>query len=80
MIQMKVKVSYTKVVEEIIEVDDKFYKLTDSGGYEDLSYEERESLESDLIEEISKLTEDNVHYSEICMASFADTDEIMLEM
>ena len=77
---MKVRVSYTKVVEEIIEVDDKFYKLTDSGGYEDLSYEERESLESNLIEEISKLTEDHVHYSEICTASFADTDETMLEM
>lgn len=75
---MKVRVSYTKVVEEIIEVDDKFYKLTDSGGYEDLSYEERESLESDLIEEISKLTD--IHYTELYQATFADTDEIMLEM
>ena len=78
MIQMKVKVSYTKVVEDIIEVDDKFYKLTDSGGYEDLSYDERESLESGLMEEITNLV--GIHYTEIYQATFADTDEIMLEI
>ena len=38
---MKVVVCYTKVVEEVIEVDDQFEKLTDSGGYDDLTYDER---------------------------------------
>ena len=73
---MKVKVSYTKAVEEIIEVDDKFYQLTDSGGYNDLSRDERESLESGLKEEVVNQTEayfHNIHK----VVSF--DDEIMLE-
>ena len=73
---MKVVVSYTKVVEETIEVDDKFYQLTDSGGYNDLSYDERESLESGLMEEVVNQTDayfHNIHQ----VVSF--DDEIMLE-
>ena len=74
---MKVKVSYTKVVEETIEVDDKFYQLTDSGGYDDLSYDERESLESGLIEEIVNQTD--AYFHDICQVVSSD-DEMMLEI
>jgi hypothetical protein len=74
---MKVVVSYTKVVEETIEVDDKFYKLTDSGGYDDLSYEERESLESGLMEEAVNKTD--AYFLDICQVVSAD-GELMLEI
>lgn len=74
---MKVRVNYTKVVEEIIEVDDKFYKLTDSGGYDDLSYEERESLVSGLMEEAVNKTD--AYFFDICQVVSFD-DEMMLEM
>jgi hypothetical protein len=73
---MKVVVSYTKVVEETIEVDDKFYKLTDSGGYDDLSYDERESLESGLMEEIVNQTD--AYFHDIRQVVSSD-DEMMLE-
>jgi hypothetical protein len=73
---MKVVVSYTKVVEETIEVDDKFYQLTDSGGYNDLSYDERESLESGLMEEIVNQTDAYFHNIHQVVSS---DDEIMLE-
>lgn len=74
---MKVVVSYTKVVEETIEVDDKFYQLTDSGGYDDLSYDERESLENSLMEEIVNQTD--AYFHDICQVVFSD-GEIMLEI
>lgn len=75
---MKVRVHYTKVVEEIIEVDSKFNQLTDSGGYENLSYEERESLESQLMEEAcSKI---DTCWTEICGAYNAENDELMFEV
>ena len=74
---MKVKVSYTKVVEETIEVDDKFYQLTDSGGYDNLSHDERESLEGGLIEEIVNQTD--AYFLDICQVVSSD-DEMMLEI
>lgn len=73
---MKIVVSYNKVVEETIEVDDKFYQLTDSGGYDDLSYDERESLESGLMEEIVSQTD--AYFHDIRQVVSSD-DEIMLE-
>ena len=78
MIQMKVTVSYTKTVEEIIEVDDQFEQLTDSGGYDDLSYEERESLESALIEAAVNST--GAYWHNIVRVESAETNEIMLEI
>ena len=63
---------------ETIEVDDKFYQLTDSGGYEDLSYDERESLESGLMEEAVNKTD--AYFGDIFQIVFADTDETMLEI
>lgn len=74
---MKIKVSYTKVVEEELEVDDKFFQLTDSGGYDDLSYDERESLENALMEEIVDKTD--AYFLDICNVVSSD-DEMMLEI
>lgn len=75
---MKVVVCYTKVVEEIIEVDDQFEKLTDSGGYDDLSYDEREILEGALLETATDRT--SAYYHDILRVTSAETNEIMLEI
>ena len=74
---MKVVVCYTKVVEEVIEVDDQFEKLTDSGGYDDLSYDEREILEGALLETATDLT--SAYYLDILRITSAETNEMMLE-
>ena len=74
---MKVVVCYTKVVEEVIEVDDQFEKLTDAGGYDDLSYDERESLESALLEMATDRT--SAYYLDILCVTSAETNELMLE-
>ena len=75
---MKVVVCYTKVVEEVIEVDDQFGKLTDSGGYDDLSYDERETLEGALLEMATDRT--SAYYHDILRVTSAETNEIMLEI
>ena len=74
---MKVVVYYTKVVEEVIEVDDQFEKLTDSGGYDDLSYDEREILEGALLETATDRT--SAYYHDILRITSAETNEMMLE-
>ena len=74
---MKVVVCYTKVVEEVIEVDDQFEKLTDSGGYDDLSYDEREVLEGALLETATDRT--SAYYLDILRITSAETNEMMLE-
>jgi hypothetical protein len=74
---MKVVVCYTKVVEEIIEVDNQFEKLTDSGGYDDLSYDEREILEGALLETATDRT--SAYYHDILRITSAETNEMMLE-
>lgn len=75
---MKVVVCYTKVVEEVIEVDDQFEKLTDSGGYDNLSYDEREALESALLETAANNA--SIYYRDILSITSAETDQIMLEL
>ena len=74
---MKVVVCYTKVVEEVIEIDDQFEKLTDSGGYDDLSYDEREILEGALLETATDRT--SAYYHDILRITSAETNEMMLE-
>ena len=73
---MQVVVRYTKVVEEIIEVDDQFEKLTDSGGYDDLSYDEKETLEGALLEMATDRT--SAYYHDILRVTSAETNEMML--
>ena len=74
---MKVVVTYTKVVEEVIEVDDQFEKLTDSGGYDDLSHDEREILEGALLETATDRT--SAYYLDILRITSAEPNEMMLE-
>ena len=74
---MKVVVCYKKVVEEVVEVDDQFEKLTDSGGYDDLSYDEREILEGALLETATDRT--SAYYLDILRITSAETNEMMLE-
>lgn len=74
---MKVVICYTKVVEEVIEVDDQFEKLTNSGGYDDLSDDERESLVSALLEMATDRT--SAYYLDILRVTSAETNELMLE-
>ena len=74
---MKVVVCYKKVVEEVIEVDDQFEKLTDAGGYDDLSYDERETLEGALLETATDHT--SAYYHDILRITSAETNELMLE-
>lgn len=54
---MKIKVSYTKVVEEELEVDDKFLQLTEEGGYDELSFREQERLTEELTDTVVKNTD-----------------------
>ena len=54
---MKIKISYTKVVEEELEVDDKFLQLTEEGGYDELSYTEQERLTEELADTVVKNTD-----------------------
>lgn len=75
---MKVIVCYAKVVEEVIEVDDQFEKLTDSGGYYDLSYDEREALAGALLEMATDRTS-AYHLDDILRVTSAETNELMLE-
>lgn len=75
---MKVVVCYKKVIEEVIEVDDQFEKLTDAGGYDDLSYDERETLEGALLEMATDRT--SAYFHDIIRVTSAETNEMMLEM
>ena len=75
---MKVKVSYTTTVEEVLEVDDKFYPLTESGGWNELSNKERESLTDEFVDEIMSRTEASCHH-DIVWAEEYGTEEIMYE-
>jgi len=64
---MKIKVVYRKTVEEEIEVDDKYYALTEKGGYNDLPNEEVDKLINGIIIDVEHNTEadyDDIYYIE----------------
>ena len=75
---MKIKVSYTTTVDEVIEVDEKFYKLTESGGWNELSDRESEALTEELLEEIVNRTDVNCHH-DIIIVEEDGTEELMYE-
>ncbi len=72
---MKVKVVYRKTVEEEVEVDDKYYALTDEGGFNTLSYKETDDLMNGIIAEIERNTEAN--YDDICYVDTLDGETIV---
>ena len=75
---MKIRVSYTTTVEEVIEVDEKFYKLTEPGGWNDLPHREAETLTEELLEEIVNRTHVNCHHDVINVEE-EGTEELMYE-
>lgn len=58
---MKIRVVYRKTVEEVIEVDDKYYALTDKGGFNNLPNEEADNLTNGIISEAEHNTEADYH-------------------
>ena len=74
---MKIKVSYTTTVEEVIEVDEKFYKLTEPGGWNEMSNRERDQLTDELLSEITDRTEAGFH--DIICVEEDGTEELMYE-
>ena len=75
---MKVKVTYTATVEEVIEVDEKFYPLTEPGGWNELPNKERNALTDEFLEEIVSRTGACSQYDIVC-AEEDGTEELMYE-
>lgn len=75
---MKIKVSYTATVEEVIEVDEKFYGLTEPGGWNDLPNRERDRLTNELLDEVVDRTNADCQHNIICVEEDG-TEELMYE-
>jgi hypothetical protein len=75
---MKIKVSYTATVEEVIEVDEKFYGLTEPGGWNDLPNRERDRLTNELLDEVVDRTNADCQHNIICIEEDG-TEELMYE-
>lgn len=75
---MKIRVSYTTTVDEVIEVDEKFYKLTEPGGWNELSHRESETLTAELLDEIVNRTDVSCHH-DIINVEEDGTEELMYE-
>lgn len=75
---MKIKVTYTATVEEVIEVDEKFYGLTEPGGWNDLSNRERDRLTNELLDEVVDRTNADCQHNIICVEEDG-TEELMYE-
>ena len=76
---MKVKVTYTTIITEIVEVDDKFSALSiNDPGYESLGYGE----ENRLMEELLGEGADQVGccMCDICDICDAETNEVLAEI
>ena len=74
---MKIKVSYQTTVEEVIEVDEKFYGLTEPGGWNEMSSRERDQLTGELLTEI--VNRIDVGYHDIITVEEDGTEELMYE-
>ena len=74
---MKIKVSYQTTVEEVIEVDEKFYKLTEPGGWNDLPHKESQALTDEMLTEI--VNRIDVGYHDIVCVEEYGTAELMYE-
>lgn len=78
MIPMKVKVSYTVTVDEVIEMDDKFYPLTEPGGWNELPERERDALTNEFLGEVVNKTAVACHH-DIVWAEEYGSEELMYE-
>ena len=76
---MKVKVTYTSVTTEIVEVDDKFSVLSmEDPGYDSLGYGEEQKLMEELLNESANQVSCCV--CDILDICDAETDEILAEV
>lgn len=75
---MTIKVTYTATVEEVIEVDEKFYPLTEPGGWNELSDNERNALTDEFLEEIVNRTNVYCQHDIVCVEEDG-TEELMYE-
>lgn len=74
---MKIKVGYQTIVEEVIEVDEKFYRLAEPGGWNEMSIHERERLSTELLNEITDRIDAGFH--DIIYVEEYGTEELMYE-
>lgn len=74
---MKIKVSYTTTVEEVIEVDKKFFQLTEPGGWNEMPHKESQALTDELLTEVTDRLE-ICHHNIIAVEEYG-TDELMYE-
>ena len=75
---MKIKVTYTATVEEVIEVDEKFYGLTEPGGWNEMPNRERDRLTNELLDEVVDRTNADCQHNIICIEEDG-TEELMYE-
>ena len=75
---MKIKVSYTTTVEEVVEVDEKFYGLTEPGGWNEMPNRERDRLTNELLREVVDRTNVDCQHDIVCIEEDG-TDELMYE-
>lgn len=75
---MKIKVSYTATVEEVIEVDEKFYGLTEPGGWNEMPNRERDRLTNELLAEVVDRTNVDCQHDIVCIEEDG-TEELMYE-
>lgn len=76
---MKVKVTYTTIITEIVEVDDKFSALSiNDPGYESLGYGEENKLMEELLGEGADQVDCCV--CDICDICDAETNEVLAEV
>lgn len=71
---MKISIRYRKVVEEVIEVDNKFEKMAD----DELPWEDYIKLHEELFKDIDKKTECD-DYDDIIDVYSEDTGELLCE-
>ena len=74
----KIKVSYTATVEEVIEVDEKFYGLTEPGGWNEMPNRERDRLTNELLAEVVDRTNVDCQHDIVCIEEDG-TEELMYE-
>ena len=75
---LKIKVSYTATVEEVIEVDEKFYGLTEPGGWNEMPNRERDRLTNELLAEVVDRTNVDCQHDIVCIEEDG-TEELMYE-
>lgn len=73
---MKVKVNYTKIVEKVVEIDEKFYILTEPNSRTELSRKEYKALTDECLDDIIDCVGID-DYHDIIAVEVYDTEELI---